>query len=82
MRRDYQTKMIRLVVLEAGVVLADCRASSGRGGYVHPDTVCLERFERSRIKEFRSLRRRLGSDERRVITELVRRRLASEPGVE
>jgi hypothetical protein len=82
MRRDDQAAMIRLIALPAAVMLANRHTQGGRGGYVHRSAGCLERFERSRIKEFRSLRRRLGGDERRAITEQVRRRLASEAGVE
>lgn len=82
MRRDDQAAMIRLVALPASVILADKSGQGGRGGYIHRSEACLKRFERSRIKEFRSLRRRLGSDERRDITEQVRKRLASQAGVE
>jgi predicted RNA-binding protein YlxR (DUF448 family) len=82
MRRDDQAAMIRLIALPERVTLADTAGLGGRGGYIHGSDVCLERFERSRVKDFRSLRRRLGSDERRAITEQVRKRLASEAGVE
>jgi hypothetical protein len=64
------------------VALWSRKSAGGRGGYLHARTACLEGFERSRVKEFRSLKRRLGSDERRAITELIRKRLASQAGVD
>jgi predicted RNA-binding protein YlxR (DUF448 family) len=82
MRRDNQASMIRLAVSTDGVTIVDNSGPSGRSGYIHPSDACLERFQRSRIKEFRSLRRRLGSEDRRAITEQIRKRLASEAGVE
>jgi predicted RNA-binding protein YlxR (DUF448 family) len=82
MGRDAQAVMIRLIALPGEVTVADGSGQGGRGGYIHRSNACLERFERSRIKEFRSLRRRLGGDERRAITEQVRKRLASEGRVE
>ena len=74
--------MVRLIALSRGVVPWSRNSEGGRGGYLHSRAVCLEGFERSRIKEFRSLKRHLGSDERRAITELVRKRLASQAGVD
>jgi predicted RNA-binding protein YlxR (DUF448 family) len=80
--RDSQLAMVRLIALPGGVALWSRDSEGGRGGYLHPSASCLEGFERSRVKEFRSLKRRLGSDERRAITELVRKRLVSQAGVD
>jgi len=78
--------MIRLIARADGVALAQPdggnSAAGGRGGYLHRKAACLEGFERSRTKEFRSLKRAIGLDERRAITELIRERLASGAGVE
>jgi predicted RNA-binding protein YlxR (DUF448 family) len=82
MRRDDQAAMVRLVVSPEGVTIANNSGQSGRSGYIHSSETCLERFKRSRIKEFRSLQCRLGSDDRRAITERISKRLASESGVE
>jgi predicted RNA-binding protein YlxR (DUF448 family) len=82
MERDQQTSMFRLIGLPDRVTVRRHRSQGGRGGYLHPQLECLQRFERSRVKEFRSLKRRIGSDERRAITELIRNRLASQDGVE
>ena len=77
MRRDLQAAMIR-VALVGNAVRPDQtkRRTPGRGGYLHRNEVCLLKFERSRVKEFRSLRRKLGAGERVEITESVRSRLA------
>jgi predicted RNA-binding protein YlxR (DUF448 family) len=84
--RDAQAAMIRLVTRPEGVVLAQLdnvnSAAGGRSGYLHKNASCLESFERSRVKEFRSLKRGIGPDERRAITKLIRKRLASGAGVE
>jgi predicted RNA-binding protein YlxR (DUF448 family) len=82
MCRDDQAVMVRLIALPGRVALAEDSRQGGRGGYIHPSNACLERFERSRVKEFRSFRRRLGGDERRAIREQVHKRLASEGQVE
>lgn len=82
MERDRQTSMFRLIGLPDAVKLRDQHSQGGRGGYLHPQLECLRRFERSRVKEFRSLKRRIGSDERRAITEVIRNRLVSQDGVE
>jgi predicted RNA-binding protein YlxR (DUF448 family) len=82
MERDYQASMFRLIALADRTTLRGPCGQGGRGGYLHPLPACLQRFERSRVKEFRSLKRRVGSDERRAITELIRNRLVSQDGVE
>jgi predicted RNA-binding protein YlxR (DUF448 family) len=77
MRRDDQAAMVRIATV-AGRVQPDHDARQpGRGGYLHRNAECLARFERSRIKEFRSLRRRIGLDERRDLTQQIRSRLAA-----
>jgi len=80
--RDSQLTMVRLIALPNRVALWSLDCTGGRGGYLHPRAACLEGFERSRVKEFRSLKRYLGRDERRAITELVRKRLVSQAGVD
>jgi predicted RNA-binding protein YlxR (DUF448 family) len=77
MRRDDQDAMVRITSF-AGRVQPDGESRRpGRGGYLHRTAECLVRFERSRIKEFRSLRRKIGLDERRDLTERIRSRLAT-----
>jgi len=82
MRRDSQAAMIRVAVVGAKVQPDDTRRSPGRGGYLHRSAECLLKFERSRVKEFRSLRRRIGAGERNEITESIRSRLASSAQLE
>jgi predicted RNA-binding protein YlxR (DUF448 family) len=77
MRRDAQDAMVRITSVAGRVQLDDEARRPGRGGYLHRSAECLARFERSRIKEFRSLRRKIGLDERRDLTERIRSRLAT-----
>jgi len=77
MRRDDQDAMVRVTAVAGRVQPDDDSRRPGRGGYLHRRAECLARFERSRIKEFRSLRRRIGLDERRDLTERIRSRLAA-----
>jgi len=82
MRRDLQAVMVRLTAVDARAQPDDGARRPGRGGYLHRSAECLLRFERSRVKEFRSLRRKLGISERRDITELIRSRLATSAQLE
>ena len=77
MRRDDRNAMVRIAAVAGRVRPDSIVRSPGRGGYLHRSAECLVRFERSKVKEFRSLRRRLGLDERREIAELIRSRLAA-----
>jgi len=77
MRRDDQNAMVRIAAVAGRVRPDNIVRSPGRGGFLHRSAECLVRFERSKVKEFRSLRRRLGLDERREIAELIRSRLAA-----
>ena len=77
MRRDAQSAMIRVAAVAGRVQPDDLSRKPGRGGYLHRSADCLMRFERSKIREFRSLRLKLGLAERREITELIRSRLAT-----
>jgi predicted RNA-binding protein YlxR (DUF448 family) len=76
MRRDLQNAMVRIAAVGAGIRPDETVRQPGRGGYLHSSAECLARFERCKVREFRSLRRRIGVDERREITELIRSRLA------
>ncbi len=78
MRRDAQERLVRLAAARGGAVTIDLKAQvAGRGGYLHPRSECLERFINAKIKEFRSLKRRLDRGERLGIVEAIRTRLAS-----
>lgn len=77
MQRDDQLAMVRIATVGDRVQPDNEARRPGRGGYLHRSAECLVRFERSRVREFRSLRRKIGVDERREITELIRSRLAA-----
>ena len=68
--------MIRIAARGAGAVVADPEAkASGRGGYFHRDPECVEKFEASKVKQFRSLKVRIDRPERLRISEEIRRLL-------
>jgi predicted RNA-binding protein YlxR (DUF448 family) len=77
MQRDLQLAMVRITAIAGQVRLDAAERRSGRGGYLHRSENCLERFERRKVREFRSLRRQVDAGERRQLTELIRSRLAT-----
>ena len=72
MRRDFKPAMVRFVIGGAGPEIDAAARMPGRGGYLHRRGECLDRFQRGKMREFRSLRRKLALDERRIIAELIR----------
>jgi predicted RNA-binding protein YlxR (DUF448 family) len=74
--------MIRLTVREGMIRLDDAGTAPGRGGYLHPEPNCIEKFVASKVKEFRSLRSRIERPERLRIAETIKRRLDSEVRLE
>ncbi|MGH7932822.1 MAG: YlxR family protein [Candidatus Binataceae bacterium] len=82
MQRDLKSAMVRMAVRGTDVC-ADLDARlGGRGGYLHPHAACLRRFEASKVKEFRSLRRKVAPEERKKITQVIRARLDSGAALE
>jgi predicted RNA-binding protein YlxR (DUF448 family) len=73
--RDLKSAFVRIAAMEADVVVDAQARLDGRGAYLHARPGCLERFERSKVREFRSLGRKISLDARRQITELIRARL-------
>jgi predicted RNA-binding protein YlxR (DUF448 family) len=63
--------MLRLVAGGSRITVDHEQRMPGRAGYLHPEQSCLARFTRSKVKEFRSLRREISLDERLQITELI-----------
>jgi predicted RNA-binding protein YlxR (DUF448 family) len=64
--------MLRMVARD-GVVILDSKGNEpGRGGYIHPESRCLEKFATSKVKEFRSLKCRIDHAERLRITEAAK----------
>jgi predicted RNA-binding protein YlxR (DUF448 family) len=80
--RDLKSAFVRIAAMEGDVVVDAQARLGGRGGYIHAKARCLERFEQSKVREFRSLGRKIGLDARRQITELIRGRLDSRGEVE
>lgn len=72
MKKDSKAAMVRIAVVENRVE-ADLEAKRmGRGAYLHRTDECALRFVNSKVKEFRSLRRRIDRDERQRIVEEVK----------
>jgi predicted RNA-binding protein YlxR (DUF448 family) len=82
MQRDLKTAMVRIVDSDGTMVTDQRAALPGRGGYLHPHPECLERFVRSKVREFRSLRRGVDRPARERIAESIRTRLDRNRGVE
>jgi len=63
---------MRRIVSRDGMVRIDHTGSApGRGGYLHPDPRCLEKFAASKVKEFRSLKSSIDRDQRlRIIADV------------
>jgi predicted RNA-binding protein YlxR (DUF448 family) len=75
--RDEREAMVRIAASGDRVEVDATRRLSGRGGYLHRRADCLERFLNSRVKEFRSLKRKINREERLHIISSIRERLDS-----
>jgi predicted RNA-binding protein YlxR (DUF448 family) len=82
MQRGSKAEMIRIAVQDGAFVLDESLRLPGRGGYLHLRAECLQKFIRSKVKEFRSLRLRLSLDERLYIAELIQARLDRKTALE
>ena len=82
MQRDAKLEMTRLAIVGNTIAVDRDACLPGRGGYLHRRAECVEKFIRSKVKEFRSLRRRISLDERLKIAELIRTPLASNAALE
>ncbi len=82
MARDRKDAMVRIAMRD-GMPVADFEMRApGRGGYLHRRLECLERFVRSKAKEFRSLRARISPEHRRLLVQAIRERLDREAALE
>ena len=82
MKQDRKDAMVRIAV-EHGNLRPDFKGtSSGRGGYLHRQPECLERFIKSKAREFKSLRMKIAPDQRRAIVEAIKERLDRKPALE
>ena len=82
MRKDRKDVMIRLGVIDDHVAPDFEGKQTGRGAYLHRTSECLERFVKSKAKEFRSLRRSIERRERIEIARTIKERLDRETRVE
>jgi len=48
-RSDSKDQLVRIVVHEGRAIVDRAKALPGRGGYVHPDSECVNRSIRSRV---------------------------------
>src|ERR1700675_2972228 len=75
MKRDAKAAMLRIAVVNGHVEVDFEARQPGRGGYLHPTVECVERFEVSKVKEFRALRRKIERPERDKIAAAIKLRL-------
>jgi len=67
--------MVRIAVVNGNVEVDFDARRTGRGGYLHPTVECVERFVVSKVKVFRSLRRKIERPERDKIAAAIKLRL-------
>lgn len=83
MQRDEQAAMVRIAVIDDRVALDEPDGRRvGRGAYLHRTNECAERFVNSKVKEFRSLRRKIDREERLGIARAIKLTLDRERQVE
>lgn len=73
--QDAKAAMVRIAVVNGYIEMDREARRPGRGGYLHPSDECLERFVNSKVKEFRSLRRKIDRPERLRIAAVIKHRL-------
>jgi predicted RNA-binding protein YlxR (DUF448 family) len=75
MKQDAKAAMVRIAVANGQVEVDFDARRPGRGGYLHPTAECVERFVVSKVKVFRSLRRKIERPERDKIAAAIKLRL-------
>ena len=75
MKQDAKAAMVRIAVVNNNVEVDFDARHEGRGGYLHPTLECVERFVVSKVKVFRSLRRKIERPERDKIAAAIKLRL-------
>jgi predicted RNA-binding protein YlxR (DUF448 family) len=56
--------MTRIVAHHGMITIDNAGSAPGRGGYLHPEARCLEKFAASKVREFRSLKSSIDHDQR------------------
>jgi predicted RNA-binding protein YlxR (DUF448 family) len=82
MRREAQSAMLRIAIRDGQAVLDEDANIAGRGGYLHRSPECLERFVKSKVRQWKSLRSGIDKDQRMRIVSAVRTRLDREASLE
>jgi predicted RNA-binding protein YlxR (DUF448 family) len=75
MKQDAKAAMVRIAVVNGNVEVDFDARGTGRGGYLHPTLECVERFVVSKVKVFRSLRRKIERPERDKLAAAIKLRL-------
>ena len=75
MKQDAKAAMVRIAIVNNNVEVDFDARQQGRGGYLHPTLECVERFVVSKVKVFRSLRRKIERPERDKIAVAIKLRL-------
>ena len=75
MKQDAKAAMVRIAVVNGQVEVDFDARHEGRGGYLHPTVECVERFVVSKVKVFRSLRRKIERPERDKLAAAIKLRL-------
>ncbi len=74
--------MLRIAIRDGQAVLDEDGNLAGRGGYLHRSPECLERFVKSKVRQWKSLRSGIDRDQRMRIVSAVRARLDREASLE
>jgi predicted RNA-binding protein YlxR (DUF448 family) len=82
MKKDAKASMVRIAIVNGHAEVDFEARQTGRGGYLHPEAECVERFVGSKIKEFRALRRKIERPERDQIAAAIKLRLDRNSKVE
>jgi predicted RNA-binding protein YlxR (DUF448 family) len=72
MKKDSKAAMVRIAVVENRVEADFAGSGEGRGAYLHRTNECALRFVNSKVKEFRSLRRKIERSDRLRIVEAIK----------
>jgi predicted RNA-binding protein YlxR (DUF448 family) len=75
MKQDAKAAMVRIAIVNGNAEADFDARQEGRGGYLHPTVECVERFVVSKVKVFRSLRRKIERPERDKIAAAIKLRL-------
>jgi predicted RNA-binding protein YlxR (DUF448 family) len=82
MKRDAKASMVRIAVVDDHVEVDLGGRRAGRGAYLHPAIECIDKFIGLKVREFRSLKRKIEGPERLQIAAAIKSRLDRNQKVE